>query len=62
MNEIKTDTDGRCGKLMFHPSDIRRRELLCAHAPPFLPAKQPEQLAAPLEPGEGAKELIRERR
>lgn len=34
---------------------------LCAHTTPFLTAKQPEQLAAPLEPGEGGKELIRER-
>ncbi len=50
---IKIDTDGRSGKLRFHLSETRRRKQLCTHTPPFLTTKQPEQLAAPLEPGEG---------
>lgn len=40
--------------------DQAKGTALCTHTPPSLTAKQPEQLAAPLEPGEGGKELIRE--
>lgn len=45
-------TEGRSGKLRFHLLEMRQKEWLCTGTPAFLTTKQPEQLAAPLEPGE----------
>lgn len=49
---IKIDTDGRSGKLRFHLLQMKQKgTALYTHS--YIPPKQPKQLAAPLEPGEG---------